>query len=273
MKPGTRVRIKGLVKASKHNGKTGLVTKASAPGNGRRVGVKLQDGSGAVLAIKIENLDKLEESPAAKTPKATTPKTKTTATAPTLPKERTLKRDNALLREFDGNPDPNVLVLYYHFGDRAFDCFNASEYNVQMLRYYEKGLSVKLIVPRKIGNNEYFLVGLQHAQHDKNTLCEVAFNCGRSFAGITMLVKKRCFACHKPLSSDSNNNNNNNNNGRNDNGNALSFCCERCLCVCFCDDPVCLDRHASVRSGHKDLCKKIDLTKIVVEKECVQLLL
>mmetsp|Transcript_2209 Transcript_2209/g.4572 ORF Transcript_2209/g.4572 Transcript_2209/m.4572 type:complete len:120 (-) Transcript_2209:122-481(-) len=69
------------------------------------------------------------------------------------------------------------------------------------------------------------------------------------------------------------NNNNNNNNGRNDNGNALSFCCERCLCVCFCDDPVCLDRHASVRSGHKDLCKKIDLTKIVVEKECVQLLL
>mmetsp|Transcript_4298 Transcript_4298/g.10054 ORF Transcript_4298/g.10054 Transcript_4298/m.10054 type:complete len:273 (-) Transcript_4298:3799-4617(-) len=211
MKPGTRVRIKGLVKASKHNGKTGLVTKASAPGNGRRVGVKLQDGSGAVLAIKIENLDKLEESPAAKTPKATTPKTKTTATAPTLPKERTLKRDNALLREFDGNPDPNVLVLYYHFGDRAFDCFNASEYNVQMLRYYEKGLSVKLIVPRKIGNNEYFLVGLQHAQHDKNTLCEVAFNCGRSFAGITMLVKKRCFACHKPLSSDSNNNNNNNN--------------------------------------------------------------
>eukprot|EP00537_Pseudo-nitzschia_pungens_P010329 CAMPEP_0172391624 /NCGR_PEP_ID=MMETSP1061-20121228/7981_1 /TAXON_ID=37318 /ORGANISM="Pseudo-nitzschia pungens, Strain cf. pungens" /LENGTH=267 /DNA_ID=CAMNT_0013122293 /DNA_START=21 /DNA_END=825 /DNA_ORIENTATION=+ len=215
MKPGTKVRVKGLVKAAKHNGKIGIVTKASAPGEGRRVGVKLRDGSG-VLAVKIENLETLRNSPSSSassaskststsklpststaTSTATTTATATTTTTtptPLVPKERTLKRDNALLRELDGSPDPNVLVLYYHFADRAFDCFNATEYNVQMLRYYEKGLAVKLIAPRMVGTNEYFLVGLQqHAQtqHDQNnSLCEVAFQCRRSFEGISMLVKK-----------------------------------------------------------------------------------
>jgi hypothetical protein len=255
MKPGTKVRIKGLVKAAKHNGKSGLVTKASAPGQGR-VGVKIQDGSGTVIAIKIENLDVIKVSPVAapsSTSTAVSTTVSTTKKTPTLPKERTLKRDNALLREFDGNPDPNVLVLYYHFADRAFDCFNASEYNIQMLRYYEKGLSVKLIVPRKIGANEYFLVGLQHSEHDKNTLCEVAFNCGRSFTGISMLIKKRCFACHRPL-----------------NGEKM---CAGYLCVCFCSsDSICAKRNSDIRSEYKTLCQKVDLSKVVVEKECVQLL-
>jgi len=252
MKPGTKVRIKGLVKAAKHNGKTGLVTKASAPGQGR-VGVKIQDGSGTVIAIKIENLDEIKASPvAAPAAVSTSTAVSTTTKTPTLPKERTLKRDNALLRELDGNPDPNVLVLYYHFADRAFDCFNAFEYNVQMLRYYEKGLSVKLIVARTIGANEYFLVGLQHSEHDKNALCEVAFNCGRSFTGISMLIKKRCFACHRPL-----------------NGEKM---CAGCLCVCFCSDSICAKRHSDIRSEHKTLCQKVDLAKVVVEKECVQLL-
>ena len=69
MKPGTKVRIKGLVNAAKHNGKTGLVTKASAPGKGNRVGVKLQDGSGTVLAVKIENLDEIKpEGPSSDAP-------------------------------------------------------------------------------------------------------------------------------------------------------------------------------------------------------------
>ena len=245
MKLGTRVQIKGLVKAANHNGKTGLVTKALAPGKGRRVGVKLQDDSGTVLAIKIENLVELKTSPgksAGSPPKG-----------PTLPKERTLKRDNALLREFDGNPDPNVLVLYYHFADRAYDCFNASEYLVQMLRYYEKGLSLKLIVPRKIGANEYFLVGLQHSEQDKNTLCEVAFNCGRSFTGISMLIKKRCFASHKPL-------------------NGETPCEGDCLWAYFCTDSICVQRHAAIRSKYKTLYQKIDMSNVVVEKDCVQLL-
>eukprot|EP00536_Pseudo-nitzschia_multiseries_P002845 jgi/Psemu1/63854/estExt_Genemark1.C_390081 len=254
MKPGTKVRVKGLVKAAKHNGKIGIVTKRSVPGDGQRVGVKLRDGSG-VLAVKIENLEAIRNisSTSMSTSTSTSKPTSTAKTpTPSLPKERTLKRDNALLREFDGSPDPNVLVLYYHFADRAFDCFNAVEYNVQMLRYYEKGLAVKLIVPRMVGSNEYFLVGLQHAQHDKNALCEVAFNCGRSFTGISMLVKKRCFACHRPLPGES--------------------ACPECLCVCFCTDPGCVDRHATIRSEHKTLCHKIDLTKIVIEKESIQLL-
>ncbi|VEU39828.1 unnamed protein product [Pseudo-nitzschia multistriata] len=251
MRRGTKVRVKGLVKAAKHNGKIGIVTKATAPGEGQRVGVKLQDGSG-VLAVKIENLEEIKSSPRT-TATVSKPKSASASTpASTLPKERTLKRDNALLREVDGSPDPNVLALYYHFADRAFDCFNASEYNVQMLRYYEKGLSVRLICPRMIGGNEYFLVGLQHAQHDKNSLCEVAFNCGRSFTGISMLVKKRCFVCHKPLPGNSQ--------------------CPSCLCACFCTDSSCINRNSTIRSDHERLCKKIDLTKVVVEKESLQLL-
>ena len=144
------------------------------------------------------------------------------------------------------------MCFSYHFADRAFDCFNAREYNVQMLRYYENGLSVKLIVPRAIGNNEYFLVGLQHSEQDKNTLCEVAFNCGRSFTGISMLVKKRCFACHKPLKGEA--------------------ACAGCLCVCFCTDLICIQRYSDIRLEHHALCSKIDLEKVVVEDECIQLL-
>jgi len=265
MKRGTEVKIKGLVKASVHNGKFGIVTKASTLGEGRRVGVKLSDGT--VLAIKIENLESAttmkefeENKLKQKEPSATAKKTASlyvegnNSNITMLPKERTLKRENALLREFDGNPDPNVLVLYHHFTDRAFDCFNANEYNSQMLRYYDKLFSLKLIVPRKIGNNEYFLIGLQHSQHDKNTLCEVAFNCGRSFTGISMLIKKRCFACHKPG----------------------AMQCTKCLCACFCslndDGGICAKRNSIVRSDHDKLCQKIDLSNVVVEDECVQLL-
>ena len=208
MKRGTKVKIKGLVKAAVHNGKIGIVTKeqaSSASGEQeRRVGVKLMDG-GKVIAVKIENLEPITTTTTTATivPEKNNNTNNSSSTMPAIPgmpKERTLKRDNALLREFDGNPDPNVLILYYHFGDREFDCFNGKEYNTQMLRYYDKQISVKLIVPRKIGNNEYFLIGLQHSQHDKNTLCEVAFNCGRSFTGICKLYKMNCFAQNKIFS-------------------------------------------------------------------------
>jgi len=59
MKRGTHVKVKGLVKASQHNGKFGIVTKVLIPGEGgrRRVGVKLSDDSDTVLNIKIENLE------------------------------------------------------------------------------------------------------------------------------------------------------------------------------------------------------------------------
>ena len=59
---GMKVQVKGLVKASIHNGKYGIVTKVSVPGEAggspsRRVGVKLLDDRGTVLSIKIENLE------------------------------------------------------------------------------------------------------------------------------------------------------------------------------------------------------------------------
>ena len=60
------------------------------------------------------------------------------SSVPGLPgKKRTLKRDTALLREFDaGGEDPNLLVLYHHLRDQAFDCFNASEYEEMARREY-----------------------------------------------------------------------------------------------------------------------------------------
>ena len=64
MKRGSKVKVKGLVKASVHNGKFGIVTtKLSIPAgeaagdSSRRVGVKLSDESGTVLSIKIDNLE------------------------------------------------------------------------------------------------------------------------------------------------------------------------------------------------------------------------
>lgn len=239
MKPGTKVRIKGLVKAARHNGSIGVVTKATAPD--ARVGVKLGDGT--VLAIRTDNLEVVMTNDTAASTSTTTSKSSTSD----LPKQRTLKRDNALLREFDGSPDPNCLALYYHFADRAFDAYNAPEYNGQMLRFYEKGLSVKLIVPRMVGPNEYFLVCLQHPEHEKNVLCEMAFNCGRSFTGISVLVKKKCFACHKP--------------------GALQ--CTKCLCACFCSDAC---KRSNIGREHEKLCNQIKKQNIVVEDGCVQLL-
>lgn len=160
MKPGTKVKIKGLVKAAQHNGKVGIVTKSTAPD--ARVGVKLADGK--TLAVKSENLDVLtQQQPSA------------TNNDGDVPGQRTLKRDNALLCEFDGSPDPNTLALYYHFADRAFDAYNAQELINQILQYYQHNLQLKLVAPRRVGPNEYYLLCLQHSEHEKNTLCELAF--------------------------------------------------------------------------------------------------
>ena len=186
MDPGTKVRVKGLVKAAQHNGKMGVVTKATAPGEGR-VGVKLAEGT--ILAVKIGNLEVVvnDEKPT------------TTINTAAEPKQRTLKREHALLREFDGSLDPNTLALYYHLADRAFDCFNAPEYNVQMMRYYDKDLSVRLVIPRKIGANEYFMVGLQHSVHEKNVLCEMAFNCVEALVGLACLSKGNALDAIDPV--------------------------------------------------------------------------
>jgi len=68
MKRGTKVQVKGLVTASVHNGKVGIVTTkvvsipvgeagGSSSSSSSRVGVKLSDENGTVLSIKIENLE------------------------------------------------------------------------------------------------------------------------------------------------------------------------------------------------------------------------
>lgn len=57
MKPGTKVRITGLVKAPQHNGKIGFVSNKTAQDG--RVGVKLLTG-GTTLALKAQNLEVME---------------------------------------------------------------------------------------------------------------------------------------------------------------------------------------------------------------------
>ena len=162
-------------------------------------------------------------------------------------KKRTLKRDNALLREFDDSASSDLLVLYHHARDMAFDCFNANEYHQQMLRYYAAEISLKLVVPRRINQNDYLLVCLQYnqADHPGNTLCEVAFQCMRQFCGISMLVKKRCFVCNK----------------------AGAKTCTACHCACFCS------RECQARGWekHKQLCKLVDSSKVVTETECISI--
>src|SRR5210317_1155573 len=165
MKFGTRVKVKGLVKAAQHNGKVGKVVKSAAADG--RVGIQLLS-DGKQLAIKKENIEIVSEVQSATSD---------------IPKQRELKRDNSLLNEFDGSSDPNTLALYYHFADRAFDAYNAQEMIQQMIRYYKHNLQLKLVCARTIISNEYYLLCLQHDEHTKNSLCELAFNCGRSFAG------------------------------------------------------------------------------------------
>ena len=131
--------------AAQHNGKVGRL-------KGRvgedRLGVELDDG--VVLSIKRANLELVPPKPAASS---------SGATVTDLEKnQRTLKREPGLLDEFHGSQDPDTLVLYHHLRDQAFDCFNATEYAVQMLQYYGAGLEVVEVVPRKLGADEYALV-------------------------------------------------------------------------------------------------------------------
>jgi hypothetical protein len=237
------VRVEGLVKAAKHNGKVGKVSAKAAKEEGR-VGVDL--GGGVVLAVKRENLVLVKPSAGAQ-PAAPTPPVSADEDM-VLGKERTLERDNSLLSEFHGSPDPNVLVLYHHYRDHAFDCFNAPEYNDQMLRYYANGMSVVAVVPRKMRDSDCSLVCLVHKKADQNTLCEVAFQAMRQFVGVSMLVKHRCFVCSRPGAPK----------------------CACCGVACFCPG----DCEERGREGHEKLCKLVKASGVAVaqDEEAVQLL-
>jgi hypothetical protein len=171
-------------------------------------------------------------------------------TIPEGTKKRELKRDTSLLREFDASESQDLLVLYHHVRDAAFDCFNAAEYTSQMLRYYQNGWSLVVVAPRtitikdqgqdRVREREYFLVCLQHSQASRNILCELSFLCFRQFCGISMLVKKRCFVCHKPT----------------------ELRCKGCQCACFCSK----DCQRAGWTEHKKLCKVAKSNNVVVEE-------
>ena len=41
-------------------------------------------------------------------------------------------------------------------------------------------------------------VGRRYEDLDRNSLCELGFQCMRSFCGVCILVKRRCFVCGRP---------------------------------------------------------------------------
>ena len=159
-------------------------------------------------------------------------------------KKRELKRDTAILREFDASKSPDVLALYFHIKDASFDAFNAGEYTQQMIRYCSAGYRVVMVAPRKIAATEYALICLQHTEAEKNALCQLAFLCFRQFAGAAMLVKKRCFKCHAPAAKQ----------------------CTGCRCAFFCS-PEC---QKAGWAAHKPMCKLIK-GKMVQVDECLDI--
>jgi hypothetical protein len=302
---GAHVQIHGLVNAAHHNGKVGVVVKAvqnettcgdsissRTSSSSNRVGVKLQDGSGKILAVKLENIrlvvpkasggsskeghdnetaDEGAGSDACTTVISTATAAKATATTiptkrpkseiPTSsqssqssqePKQRELKRQHGLLTEFDGSFDfdPNTLVLYYHFRDQAFDCYNSQEYQSQLIRYLDHGMFVRLVLPRMIRTHKYWLIGLQHTDPSRNVLCDVAFQAGRSFTGISMLVKHKCFACGNP------------------NPQVVELC--KCHCACFCNSCT-VSKPPTLTDHERCVCGRVDVSKITIEDDCIQL--
>ena len=213
-KQGARVKVVGLKAAKQHNGKLGTLGELSEG----RWAVSL-DGSGRKLAVKRGNLQLVDE--AQREPK-------------------TLERHHQLLAEFDGSRDPDTLALYYHTRDRAFDAYNASEYTSQLLRYYQHGLRVVCVSPRRIRGNDYALIQLRHDDDERNSLCELAFQCQRSFCGVSILIKQRCFTCGRPGA-------------------------PACVCACayFCSERCA----AEASSSHTDLCQRIRAFPCSVEEE------
>ena len=162
-------------------------------------------------------------------------------------KKRELVRDTSALREFHASESRDVLVLYHHVRDRAFDAFNSEEYHDQMMRYYAGGFSVVLVAPRTIEGSEYSLICLQHKEAARNMLCELSFLCLRQFAGAGMLVKRRCFVCGKPTSKR----------------------CQACHCASYCSK----ECQKSGWALHKKLCKKVRASTppITIDPEVVKL--
>jgi hypothetical protein len=215
-KAGARVKVVGLKAAKQHNGKLGTLGDRTDG----RYAVTL-DGSGRKLAVKRGNVQLIEEA---------------------QPEPKTLERHHQLLAEFDGSRDPDTLALYYHSRDASFDAYNAAEYTAQMFRYYAHGLKVVCVSPRKIRGNDYALVQLRHDDADKNSLCELAFQCQRSFCGVSILVKRQCFACGRPGA-------------------------PACVCACafFCSERCSAEASAS----HSDLCRRVRAFPFPVEEEVV----
>ena len=86
---------------------------------------------------------------------------------------------------------------------------------------------------------------LRHADDGKNSLCELAFQCQRSFTGVSVLVRRTCATCHRP--------------------NATPCACRT---LSFCS-PTCADR---ARDVHGPVCALVKAHDVATETEVLRLL-
>ena len=77
-------------------------------------------------------------------------------------------------------------------------------------------------------------------------MASAAAQCMRQFAGISMLVKQRCFACGKP-------------------GAPRTACDTACFCPGGCEE-------SDVGKAHRKLGKRVRASNVTVETEVVQLI-
>ena len=239
---GSRVRVVDLAKATHHNGKVGTVVNTRAHNVEGRFGVRL-DGEKTVLAVRAPNLEAVAEGSAGRAD-APSPAAKKPRPAEEEVEPRTLKRESQVLAEFAGTRDPDSFALYYHYADGAFDAHSVAEYCAQMARYYDKDYAVAAVVPRALRDGLCDLVSLRHRDETKNTLCELAFQCQRSFCGVSMLVRRNCANCGRPNA-------------------------DPCACrtIAFCSD-----RCKGEVAAHGPICALVRAGEYAVEDEVVRLL-
>jgi len=89
-------------------------------------------------------------------------------------------------------------------------------------------------------------VCLAHPVAERNTLCQLAFQCRRQFLGYSILLKRSCFVCNRPAAA-------------------------KCVCECasFCS----ADCAQKGDAEHAPLCRLVRAGKAVtVDAEALQLL-
>jgi hypothetical protein len=84
--------------------------------------------------------------------------------------------------------------LYHHTENDEFMYGKVDEFQVEALSIVQQGVMLLAILPRTYGGIKFNLMLFQHPL-SLMPLCKLAFNCSRSFNGLSYLVKEICWTC------------------------------------------------------------------------------